>query len=212
MTLRLVLASASPRRRELLGRLTAAFDIRPADIDEAAHVGERPTAYVERLAREKAAAVELGDDEVVIAADTIVELDGELFGKPTDASAAVAMLTRLAGRSHHVHTGLAVRRSVGGNDRVDVEVVTTTVTMAPIDGELIEWYVASGEPMDKAGAYALQGLGDVLVEHLDGSVSNVIGLPLANLLRMLRAVPGVPLRVSGGHRAQSPPRPPRRGS
>ncbi len=118
----------------------------------------------------------------VLAADTIVEVDGEILGKPVDTDDARRMLGRLSGRSHRVHTGVAVRRG----ERVDVEVVTTIVTFVALTAESIDWYLATGEPFDKAGAYAIQGAGGVFVEAVRGSVSNVVGLPLATVARLLR--------------------------
>ncbi len=188
--MRLVLASGSPRRRELLTRLTSEFEVRAPDVDETPHEGERPTAYVERLARTKATAVPLHEDEVVVAGDTTIELDGMVFGKPRDADAATAMLTQLAGRAHHVHTGLAVRWGIGIGEAIETHVATTEVTMVPHDAALIEWYVTTGEPLDKAGAYAIQGRGDLLVAGVTGSVSNVVGLPLAVLVELLESGPG----------------------
>jgi septum formation protein len=178
---RVVLASGSPRRRELLERMGVAFDVVPADIDESVRPGEGPTEYVERLAREKAMAVDVGDDAVVIAADTTVDVDGRILGKPVDDDDAHAMLRALSGRAHRVHTGIAAR----SGDAVATDVVTTIVHIAPITPATMAWYVATGEPMDKAGAYALQGAGAVLVERVQGSVSNVIGLPLLQLDRLL---------------------------
>ena len=177
---RLILASGSPRRRELLGYLGVPFDVRPPDVDETPLAGEQPAAYVERIALTKAAAV---DGEIVIAADTTVVLDGIIMGKPTDPSDAVRMLRALAGRDHEVLTAVAVKS--GG--AVNTTVVRTVVTMTPIDDHEIEWYVATGEPLDKAGAYALQGAGGIFVARLDGSSSNVVGLPLAELMALLRA-------------------------
>jgi septum formation protein len=186
-----VLASASPRRHELLARLGVQFEVVPADLDETPHPGEAAPGYVERLAREKAAAVtgRVGERGVVIAADTTVELDGRILGKPADDAEAAEMLRSLSGRTHRVYTGLAVR-PVGGEPVSTV--VTTEVTMTTIDDGLLAWYVATGEPMDKAGAYALQGAGGVLVASVRGSVSNVVGLPLAELVDLAQRA-GVPL-------------------
>jgi septum formation protein len=146
---------------------------------------------VERLAREKAAAVtgRVGERGVVIAADTTVELDGRILGKPADDAEATEMLRSLSGRTHRVYTGLAVQ-PVGGEPVSTV--VTTEVTMTTIDDGLLAWYVGTGEPMDKAGAYALQGAGGVLVASVRGSVSNVVGLPLAELVDLAQRA-GVPL-------------------
>ena len=177
----LVLASGSPRRSELLASVGLSFDVRPADIDESIRSGERPDRYVTRLAGEKAATVS-DPDVVVIAADTTVEVDGTMFGKPADALDAARMLRAMSGRIHHVHTGLAV-----SNGAVVVErLVTTAVTFVSLDDAAIDWYVGTGEPDDKAGAYAIQGAGAALVARVDGSVTNVIGLPLAETLDALR--------------------------
>lgn len=174
-----MLASGSPRRRDLLAQLGVPFDVVPPDVDETAQPGERPLDLVRRLAVAKARAV---DADPVLAADTIVDCDGEVFGQPRDADDAVRMLRRLSGRTHRVHTGVALR--VGGHE--DVAVVTTLVAMAPITAGSLQWYLGTGEPFDKAGAYAIQGAGAVLVEGVRGSVSNVVGLPLTTVAAMLR--------------------------
>jgi septum formation protein len=180
---RLVLASGSPRRRQLLTQLGLPFTVVPADVDETPLPGEAPLELVRRLAGAKAAAV---DGDPVLAADTIVEVDGEILGKPGDAAGARHMLTRLSGRSHHVHTGVALR--VG--ERVAVEVVTTEVTFVALTPDAIEWYLATGEPFDKAGAYAIQGAGGVFVESIHGSASNVVGLPLTAVAALLHRLCG----------------------
>ena len=179
----LVLASGSPRRRELLSQLGLSFDVVVPDIDETPRPGERAVELVRRLALEKAAAV-AGDP--VLAADTTVEVDGEILGKPRDADDARRMLRRLSGRSHKVHTGVAVR----GGGRIATDVATTIVTFVPLTPPVLQWYVDTGEPFDKAGAYAIQGTGGVLVEGVRGSVSNVVGLPLTSVARLLREVTG----------------------
>lgn len=178
----IVLASASPRRLELLERLGVDPTVLPPDIDETPMPNEAADAYVVRLAVAKAAAVAAGltGDALVIAADTTVEIDGEILAKPVDAADAAAMLRRLSGRRHRVFTGVAVRR---GAD-VRSEVVTTGVRFAAITGADIDWYVGTGEPLDKAGGYALQGAGGVFVEAVEGSVSNVVGLPLHTVVRL----------------------------
>lgn len=169
-----MLASASPRRRDLLGTLGITFTVEPADIDESELEGEDPVAYVRRVAMAKAAVIGTAEDVVVIAADTTVDVDGLILAKPMDASDARRMLGLLSGRTHSVHTGVAIRRG----ERTEIGVVSTRVTMVDIDTEKLRWYVGSGEPFGKAGAYALQGAGSLLVERIEGSVSNVIGLPL----------------------------------
>ncbi|MEQ1700443.1 MAG: Maf family protein [Ilumatobacteraceae bacterium] len=177
---RVLLASASPRRRELLAQLGLQFDIAAPDVDETPLPGEAPVPYVGRLAIVKASAVAAAADTLVIAADTTVEIDGDILAKPADAAEARDMLRRLAARTHQVHTGVAVQLG----DRVLSEVVTAHVTFATLTDAQIDWYVATGEPMDKAGAYAVQGIGGVFVEKVDGSVSNVIGLPLHTVVRL----------------------------
>ena len=186
-----MLASSSPRRRDLLARLGLEPQIRPADVDEEPLDGEAPAILVLRLARAKAAASARprGDaeaaahDEVVLAADTIVALHGAALGKPRDADDAAAMLRRLSGHTHQVMTGIAVRHG----ERELTDLVTTDVTFRELTDREVAWYLATGEPTDKAGAYALQGAGAVLVDRVDGSDTNVIGLPLAQTVVLLRA-------------------------
>jgi len=161
----------------LLTQLGIRFDITPADIDETERPGEDPVTYVRRLAVEKAAVGEFADEDIVIAADTTVDVDGEILAKPEDEADARRMLGLISGRTHDVHTGVAVRH----RGRTEVAVATTLVTMVPIDEARMRWYVGTGEPFGKAGAYAMQGAASALVERIDGSVSNVIGLPLAVL-------------------------------
>ena len=190
MSLPLVLGSGSPRRRELLARAGLAFEVVPADIDEVALPGEEPAALAERLAREKAQAVaaRVGAPprRLVLGADTIVVVDGDVLGKPRDADDAVRLLGRLVGRAHVVLTGVALVAS----DRVDAvatRVVASRVSMRGASDDEIRRYVATGEPLDKAGAYAAQGEGRRFIESIDGSESNVIGLPLDETLALLRA-------------------------
>jgi nucleoside triphosphate pyrophosphatase len=180
---RLVLASGSPRRRDLLALLGLPFEVLPADVDESPMPGELPIDLVRRLAIDKIEALDAidGPDLVVLAADTTVEVDGEILGKPIDADDARRMLRSLSARTHLVHTAVAVRR----DGRTVHEVVTTSVTMATMSHEAIEWYLASGEPMDKAGAYAIQGVGGAFVAEIQGSASNVVGLPLATVVGLL---------------------------
>lgn len=175
MTPRLVLASSSPRRRQLLGELGLEFVVRPADADERPLPGEAPAAMVERLAREKAVA-SIGEGELVLAADTIVVLDGAILGKPRDPADAAAMLCRIAGREHQVFTGVALAAEQGR--RAALRVVRTAVRMRALDAAEVASYVASGEPLDKAGAYAIQGWGAIYVETIVGNYSNVVGLPI----------------------------------
>jgi septum formation protein len=186
----LVLASASPRRRELLAQLGIVFDVMAADVDETPRPGEDPLLYVQRLSVDKANAVAsvAGPDALVIAADTTVDAAGRILGKPVDDADARSMLLALSGATHRVHTGVTVAR--GG--RVVTAVETTDVTFIDVTQDLLDWYVATGEPFDKAGAYAIQGAGALLVERVSGSVSNVIGLPLTVLADLVAAV-GLPL-------------------
>lgn len=185
----LVLGSVSPRRVGLLGRLGLTPVIRPADLDETPQPGEGAEDLVARLALQKAAAVAAigtahGRDEVVLAADTEIVLDGRPLGKPRDADDATGMLMALSGRSHDVMTGLAVRRG----STVRHTVVTTRVTFRALGRDEVAWYVATEEPMGKAGGYGLQGAGAVLVDHIHGSDTNVVGLPLAATVALLREV------------------------
>jgi septum formation protein len=180
----LVLASRSPRRIELLGRFGIDPRVEPADIDETPLVGESPVAYVERLAREKTrVAQQRWCDDIVLGADTAIDLDGEIFGKPDDEADARRMLRRLSARTHRVHTGIAAS---WGSRREQSLVVTSLVTFVPVTDETLEWYIGTGEWQGKAGAYAVQGLGGTLVEGVRGSLSNVIGLPLRETAQLLR--------------------------
>jgi septum formation protein len=189
---RLVLASASPRRAELLRAAGYEFVAVPADVDEACRSGEAPEAYVRRLAEAKAAAVaEPAGDAVVIGADTTVVLDGEMLGKPRDDEEAAAILRRLSGRAHDVLTGVSVRR--GGAALTDIG--RARVTFVRMSADEIAWYVASGEPGDKAGAYGIQGLGSRFVERVEGSYTAVVGLPVDLVQRLLTAS-GVPLTTA----------------
>lgn len=176
----LVLASASPRRRALLEQLGIPLRIDPAHLDENVRAGEPAERYVLRLAREKAEAVQVRHPNVkVLAADTSVVLDGEVLGKPATTDEALEMLRRLSGRRHQVMTAVAV---AGAGERL----VTAAVTFAPADEAALRWYVSTGEPMDKAGAYAVQGIGGFLVERIEGSHSAVVGLPLVETVALLR--------------------------
>lgn len=172
----LVLASASPRRADLLREAGILFRVAPAHIDEAVRVGEPPEAYVERLAREKAEAVHAASAEAfVLGADTTVVVDDTILGKPADRAEAAGMLELLAGRSHRVLTGVAL---LGPADFRRAAVVSTNVTFSRLSDADIAWYVGTGEPLDKAGAYAIQGGASRFVERIDGSFSNVVGLPM----------------------------------
>lgn len=180
----LVLASASPRRRELLAGAGLDFMVVPANIDETPQAGESPTAYVHRLSAEKAEAV-AEPDQVVIAADTTVEVDGAILEKPVDRKDAARMLRLLSGRSHRCHTGVTVLVNDCGNTTVATRVVTTEVVFVELTESTISWYLDTGEADDKAGAYGIQGAAGAFVERVAGSVTNVIGLPLAETLAML---------------------------
>jgi septum formation protein len=179
--MKLVLASASPRRRELLGHLGVAFEVRPADIDETQLATEGARAYVERLSREKAVRV---SGDLVLAADTSVVIDDEVLGKPgADRALGASMLRRLSGRPHEVLTGIALAK----NGIVTSRIVSSTVHFRPLTDPEIAWYVASGEGADKAGGYALQGQASVFISSVVGSPSNVIGLPLSETIELLRS-------------------------
>ncbi|MGD8394665.1 MAG: Maf family protein [Candidatus Eiseniibacteriota bacterium] len=185
----LVLASRSPRRRELLARLGLEFTVEPADIDEIHPPGLSPREAAEHVAAAKARTVAAARrDGLVIGADTIVILDGEVLGKPEDAAAACRMLARLTGRTHEVVTGVCLVDAAGGRWRCGSE--GTRVTMRAASDAEIRAYVASGEPLDKAGAYGAQDLGAFLVERVEGCFYNVVGLPLARLYTMLREFDG----------------------
>jgi septum formation protein len=181
--LKLVLASRSPRRAELLSAAGIEFTVRASDVNETPHEGESPRDYVLRLAEEKARAVEAGDDEVVLAADTTVILDGQIMGKPEDAADAARMLRALAGQRHEVVTAICLRRC----DRVVRDIASTSVWFAPLSDREIADYVASGEPMDKAGAYGIQGLASKFIERVEGSYTNVVGLPVSLVYRLISA-------------------------
>ena len=178
---RVVLASASPRRRDLLSLIGIEHEVRPANIDESYRDGETPRAHAERLAREKAEAIE-APDAVTIGSDTIVVVDGEVLGKPRDDAHAAEMLERLSGRSHVVMTGVAVR----WQHRMASSLVEVRVTFRELARDEIQAYVATGEPMDKAGAYGIQGYGATIVERIDGDYFAVMGLPLERLVTLLR--------------------------
>jgi septum formation protein len=187
----LVLASASPRRKELLERIGVPIEVRPADVDETQRAGEAPLAYVRRVAAAKADAV---TGAWVLAADTIVELDGDVLGKAADADEARAMLRRLAGRRHHVTTAWVLR----GPEARTAGDVTTEVAMIALAAADLDDYVASGEWRGKAGAYAVQGIAAALVSEIRGSITNVIGLPLAEIALALRASGGPAPRLAAG--------------
>ena len=181
--MRVILASASPRRRDLLTMIGITHEVIPADVDETYGAGEVPRAHAERLAREKASVLAArAPDAVIIAADTIVVVDGDVLGKPRDAEEAARMLRRLAGRTHTVFTAVAVAR--GAKMLSGVEEVG--VTFRPLDDATIRSYVATREPMDKAGAYGIQGYGAAIVERIDGDYFAVMGLAIGRMLALLR--------------------------
>jgi septum formation protein len=183
--MRLILASASPRRAELLNSAGYTFEVAPADVDETPRGGERPADYALRVAHDKAAVAWSGraDDDrcVVLAADTVVVSGGQILGKPRDDEDAAAMLRMLSGRVHEVLTAVVLVGQSGERS----EVVTTRVRFLPMDEQEIQWYIATGEPSGKAGAYAIQGRAARFIDWIEGSWSNVVGLPLATVYRLL---------------------------
>jgi septum formation protein len=184
----LILASQSPRRAELLRNAGILFEVRPAEIDESVHEGESPFEYVKRLAREKAlkALKTAPKGAVVIGADTTVVVDGESLGKPQDEADARRMLRQLSGRGHQVTTGVCVAfYDADGAVVTAVEAEVTEVEFATMSAEQIAAYVASGEPMDKAGAYAIQGRASRWIPRIRGCYFNVVGLPVARVCAML---------------------------
>jgi nucleoside triphosphate pyrophosphatase len=179
----LILASASPRRSELLRNAGIVFEVQPADVPEAPLPGEPAKALAERLAREKAMAIARHKPvDIILGADTVVVVDGEILGKPADASDGARMLRLLSGRKHEVVTGVCLV-SAG---KCSVASETTSVTMSDLSEQEITEYVATGEPMDKAGAYAIQGIAARWIPRIEGDYSNVVGLPVALVWRMLQ--------------------------
>lgn len=194
----LILASNSPRRKQLLSLLNIPFQVFAADIDEKIESGEKPRGYVSRLARGKSRSIvsQAAPDQVVIAADTSVVAGDEILGKPSDHAEAFDMLIALCGRSHHVYTGISVWNTSTGNNLSDV--IVTEVLMRAYSEAEIQEYVASGDPLDKAGAYAIQNQGFNPVLSISGCYANVVGLPLCHLSELLLSlgidVPGDPAR------------------
>jgi septum formation protein len=187
--MKLILASSSPRRAEILRDAGIAFEICATHIDEAALPGEAARAMVARLAEAKARAaaaqLDAGSREcIIVGADTTVELDGEILGKPSDSAHAREMLAKLGGRTHNVLTGIFLLRLPGNATRTAVE--NSAVTFAPLDAKEIDAYVATGEPLGKAGAYAIQGIAGRYISKIEGCYFNVVGLPLARLYALLR--------------------------
>jgi len=184
---KLVLASGSSRRRELLEQIGVHYISKAMDIDETPHSGELARDYVARMAKEKAlAALPAFPDAVVLASDTSVILDGEILGKPESEAHAVSMLTRLSGSQHQVLTSIALAKYEQEAISIEVEVVETQVEFDALSDQQILDYVATGEPMDKAGAYGIQGKGALLIKGIQGSYSNVVGLPLTETGKMLQ--------------------------
>ena len=183
--MKLILASSSPRRRELLSSIGVEFDVVPSDIPEVKSKGESPEEYVARLSREKAHTIaERFGDRWVVAADTTVLYGDELLEKPADEADAKRMLAVIGGRTHMVYTGVTVMNLATGYS--DTRVAETEVRMLPLTEHEIAWYVATGEPLDKAGAYAAQGIGGMFIDSIHGSFTNVVGLPLALLYEMFK--------------------------
>ncbi|HEY8218564.1 MAG TPA: Maf family protein [Methylobacter sp.] len=182
MAAQIILASASPQRRELLDQIKVAYRVYPVDLDESPLINETPLDYVQRLAAEKSAAciAELGDSVPVLAADTAVVLDDLIMGKPKDRDDALAMLRLLSGKMHRVYSAISLR-----GRQHDQAVSITEVTFRPLTECEIEAYWQSGEPADKAGSYAIQGLGGIFVESINGSFSGVVGLPLFETAELL---------------------------
>lgn len=181
---RLILASASPRRRELLTRAGIRFETLPSALEEVRLAGESGAAYALRMARDKAAAVSRDRrDALVLAADTIVEIDGTVLEKPADPSDAHRMLRMLAGRTHTVVTAFALAR---GGEIVESQPVTSRVTFRELDDREIDAYIETGEPFDKAGAYGIQGIAAGFIAHVEGSRDNVMGLPTDEVVAAVR--------------------------
>lgn len=183
--MKLVLASASPRRRELMASIGVDFEVVPSDIPEVRGDGESPEEYVARLSREKAQTIaQRFPDRWIVAADTTVLLGEQLLEKPVDGEDAERMLTTIAGRTHVVYTGVTLLNVATGYH--ETRVAESEVRMLPLTAGEISWYVATGEPLDKAGAYAVQGIGAMFIDSIHGSYTNVVGLPLALLYEMFK--------------------------
>src|SRR5262245_38487657 len=187
----LILASSSPRRAELLRAAGISFTIRAAGVDETIRPNEPPRDYVARLSREKARAV-ARDDELTLGADTTVVINGEIAGKPSDEEDARRMLRALSGRWHEMLTGVTLARA----DQTLSAIASTHVKFTQISDAEIDWYVSTGEPMDKAGAYAIQGYASLFVERIEGSYSNVVGLPLHLAYQLARQMGVDLLRIA----------------
>ena len=180
----LVLASSSPRRRQLLELIGLAFRVVPADVDETPRTGEEPASFAQRAARDKATEVARRcPDDLVLGADTVVDIDGRILGKPGSRLEAEEMLRSLADREHMVHTALSMVSEGSSHELLD----TATVRFFPLDDATIRWYVETGEPLDKAGAYAIQGFGGLMVASMTGSPHTVVGLPIQRLPELFEA-------------------------
>ena len=194
--MKFILASSSPRRRELLASIGVEFDVIPSNVPEEHRRGEAPEEYVARLSRDKAQAIApQHPDRWIIAADTTVLLGDQLLEKPTDKADAARMLTAIAGKTHVVYSGVTLQNA--RRNYRDTRVAETEVRMLALSPEDIAWYVASGEPLDKAGAYAAQGIGGIFIDSIHGSYTNVVGLPLALLFQMMRKAGIDPLSRTG---------------
>jgi len=205
--MKLILASASARRAEILRDAGISFEALPTDVDESPRAGETVGEMVLRLAEAKARVAiaslkSLNETAIVIGADTVVDLDGEVLGKPGSARVAGEMLRKLSGKTHRVVTGLAVIRVPDGLARLELE--TTEVRFAVLAPEEIDQYAATGEPLDKAGAYAIQGIAGRFVERIEGCYFNVVGLPLARLYRILKDFGWQPAKPRGSQRRTGP--------
>lgn len=181
---KLILASGSPRRRELLSRLGISFEVITKNIDESAIAGESPADLVQRLSKDKALAVyQDHQGDIILAADTVVALEGKIMGKPHDENEAFEFLSRLTNRTHEVFTGICLINKA----KINTQVVCTKVTFGHFDDDILRSYIATGEGADKAGAYAIQGQGAFLISSISGSPTNVIGLPMQEVTKLLQA-------------------------
>lgn len=192
---KLVLASESPRRLQLLASMGLEIKISPAKIDETPIAGESPIDYVRRLARNKALAIPW-TDAPILGADTVVSLDGQILGKPSDSGDALQMLLRLSGRTHQVHTAVALRRQ----EDVCVVAASSEVVFLSVTKDVLEWYVSTNEPLGKAGGYGIQGIGSMLVSEIRGSLTNVIGLPMAEVHLLLSRTASPDVRSAAARR------------
>lgn len=178
----IILASKSPRRQEMLKNIGLEFSIRTKDIDESSITAKQPAKKVKQLARLKSESLSINDNEVVIAADTVVAYENNIFGKPTSTEDAYKMINTLSGQIHHVYTGVSIR----SHDRIENFVERTAVEWWDLSEEMIQWYIQTDEPYDKAGAYGIQHLGALLVKRIDGDYFNVVGLPISQVIRKLQ--------------------------